>query len=109
MLNELHAAMMQGQVKYVTGSLLDKLAKYTRSHFEAEESMMEMADYPGLEQHKTKHQQLLQQVNDFVVRYQRGEGTLDVHLLIFLRDWLTHHIQVEDHAYGPYMIASRLR
>ena len=33
-LNELHAAMMSGQAKAVSGDLLKTLAKYTRDHFQ---------------------------------------------------------------------------
>ncbi len=109
LINELHASMMKGEAQKVTGSLLTKLVDYTRNHFAAEESMMSLAQYPGLAQHKVKHQELLKKVDDFVARHQRGEGTLNVQLLTFLRDWLTSHILREDHAYGPVMNAKGVK
>ena len=100
-LNDLHSAMMNGQAQKVTGELLQKLLKYTREHFAAEEAVMAAAAYPGLAQHRVKHRDLIKQVNEFAARYQRGETNINLTLLNFLRDWLTHHIQNEDKQYGP--------
>ncbi len=103
MLNDLHEAMMKGQAQKVAGELLLKLAKYTRDHFTAEEAMMTSTRYPELAQHRIKHRDLMKQVNEFAARYARGETTLNVQLLNFLRDWLTNHIQHEDQKYGPWL------
>jgi hemerythrin len=102
-LNDLHAAMMKGQAQSLTGPLLSKLLTYTRTHFSEEEAMMARAVYPGLAAHKVKHQDLIKQVEDYAARYDRGEITLNMHLLNFLRDWLTNHIQKVDHQYGPWL------
>lgn len=101
--NELHTAMMKGQTKTVIGALLDKLVKYTREHFAHEERMMEAAKYPGLAAHKAHHAELTKQVGDFMARYKRGDGTLNIELLRFLSDWLTKHIQKEDKEYSPWL------
>jgi len=103
MLNDLHAAMMKGQAKGVTGQLLQKLLEYTQQHFSAEEAMMAATKYPGLGRHHELHAALTRQVKEFADRYERGESTLNVHLLNFLRDWLTNHIQKEDREYGPWL------
>ena len=101
--NELHAAMLKGQAKSVVGPLLDKLVKYTVQHFAYEERMMEAAKYPGLSVHRMHHADLTRQVGEFMTRYKRGDGTLNIELLHFLRDWLTKHIQQEDKEYGPWL------
>jgi hemerythrin len=103
-INELHAAMMNGKAQSLTGPLLCKLADYTKNHFAAEEAMMAAAKYPGLADHKLKHCELVKQVDDYVLRYDKGEITLNLHLLDFLRDWLTTHIQKVDMAYSACMI-----
>ncbi|MGO9317367.1 MAG: bacteriohemerythrin [Terracidiphilus sp.] len=105
-LNELHAAMMKGQAQKVTGLLLHKLADYTHIHFSAEEAMMAAANYPGLVDHKLKHRDLIKQVEDYVLRYDKGDIALNVKLLDFLRDWLTNHIQKVDMAYSACLIKS---
>lgn len=102
-LNDLHAAMMKGQARTITGKLLHSLVDYTRDHFAAEEKMMAATGYPELPQHRIKHQDLTKQVEEFVGRYEKGDITLSVNLLNFLSDWLTKHIQGDDQKYGPWM------
>jgi hemerythrin len=108
-LNELHAAMLKGQEKSVTGSLLQDLLAYTRSHFSAEESMLAKAKYPDLAAHRLNHQKLTAEVAEYVERYKRGEAALSVHLIHFLRDWLTQHILREDRAYSAWLTQAGLR
>ena len=103
MLNDLHEAMMKGQAQKIAGELLRKLAKYTRDHFTAEEVMMASTGYPDLAQHRIKHRDLIKQVDEFSARYERGETSLNLQLMNFLRDWLSNHIQNEDQKYGPWM------
>jgi hemerythrin len=108
-LNELHAAMLKGQEKSVTGRLLDDLLAYTRSHFSAEESMLARARYPGLAEHHAVHLKLTSQVADYAERHRRGEAALSVHLITFLRDWLTSHIMREDRAYSGWLMQAGIR
>jgi hemerythrin-like metal-binding protein len=103
-LNELHAAMMNGQAQNLTGPILHKLADYTHTHFAAEEAKMASAKYPGLDGHKIKHRELVKQVEEYVLRYDKGEVTLNLKLLNFLRDWLTDHIQKTDMAYSSCLV-----
>lgn len=102
-LNDLHAAMMKGQARAVAGQILNNLVKYTVDHFATEEAMMQQTEYPGLPAHMVKHHDLTQQVSDYLARYEKGDITLGVHLLTFLSDWLTNHIQGEDQKYGPWL------
>jgi hemerythrin-like metal-binding protein len=102
-LNDLHSAMMKGEAHTMTGPLLRKLVEYTRTHFSAEEKMLADSQYPGLANHRLLHRNLMKQVEDYSTRFERGEITLNLHLLNFLRDWLTNHIQKVDHEYGPWL------
>ncbi len=108
-LNELHDAMLTGQAKGMTEPLLRNLLAYTRNHFSAEEAMMARAGYPGLEEHRIRHRDLTRQVEGYVARFERGEATVNLHLMHFLRDWLTHHILEEDRDYGPCLNAHGMR
>jgi hemerythrin-like metal-binding protein len=103
LLNDLHSAMMKGQAQSTTGPLLRKLANYAHEHFAAEEAIMASTRYPDLAQHRIKHRDLSKQVEEFAARFDRGESTLNLHLLNFLRDWLTNHIQKVDHGYSAWM------
>jgi hemerythrin-like metal-binding protein len=102
-LNQLHDGMMKGQAATVTGPLLMRLVDYTAKHFADEEKLMAQTKYPALTQHHAHHVELTKQVEEFVGRYDRGEITLNVQLLNFLRDWLANHILKEDKEYGPWL------
>lgn len=102
-LNDLHAAMMKGQARAVAEKILKSLVQYTHDHFAAEEAMMESAKYPALAAHRVAHRELTKQVEDYLARFEKGDITLGVHLLNFLSEWLTKHIQGEDQKYGPWM------
>jgi len=101
--NELHTAMTQGKAQAVTGAILKRLVRYTLDHFSWEEQAMEAAKYPGLAAHRTVHVDLTRQVQDFMARYERGEGAVNIELLSFLSDWLTKHILQQDREYGPWL------
>jgi hemerythrin len=102
-LNELHAAMMKGQARAVASDILNKLVDYTRDHFAAEEKLMQETKYSEWASHILKHRELTKQVEDYVTRLEKGDITLGVHLLSFLSDWLSKHIQGEDQKYGPWL------
>lgn len=108
-LNDLHAAMMKGQASAVVGSLLRKLIDYTKEHFSTEERMMEAAKYPSLAEHRAHHVELTKQVVDYAGRFERGEITLNIQLMNFLRDWLTNHILKEDMQYSACLKTNGVR
>ena len=103
LLNDLHDAMMKGQAQSLSGPLLRKLVEYTHTHFAAEEQSLAATKYPGLADHRIKHRELIQQVTEYADRFDRGEVTLNIQLMNFLRDWLSTHIQKVDHDYGPWL------
>lgn len=89
-------------------SLIAELEKYTLAHFAAEETLMRITDYPGLDRHKQEHQ-------DFVDRVLKEKkqaltsGELSLDLMYFLRDWLVEHILVSDKNYADFMKESQSR
>jgi hemerythrin len=103
LLNELDDAMASGQAPMRIVQMLRKLLNYARGHFSAEEAMMAAAAFPGLAQHRIQHRDLTKRVEEFEARFERGERTLNLQLLSFLRDWVTRHIQHADKEYGPWM------
>ena len=108
-LNDLHTAMMKGQAQSLTGPLLHQLADYAQSHFSTEETMMAVADYPGLADHKIKHRELAKQVDDYILRYDKGDITLNLKLLDFLSEWLTNHIRKVDMDYSACLLRHGVR
>ena len=103
-INDLHAAMIRGKEVEVTGRLLKDLLAYTRSHFVSEESMLAKAAYPQLKAHSEIHRKLTNEIAGYIQRFEKGEAALSVHLIGFLRNWLTNHIQREDRAYSGWVL-----
>ncbi|EIJ41587.1 hemerythrin-like metal-binding domain-containing protein [Beggiatoa alba B18LD] len=95
----------QAEIKRV----LDELAQYTVIHFAVEESLMRIFDYPDYEIHKKHHEELTKQVVDLQKRVTKGEGTVSIEVLHFLRHWLTHHILQDDKRYGPFLLGKGLK
>lgn len=102
-LNKLHAAMMRGQGKSVTGPLLRNLIAGARQHFSEEEELMSSTGYPGLAHHSAEHQQFDRYLEELNARHEQGENSLSIPLLRFMRDWLSTHILQEDREYGPWL------
>jgi hemerythrin len=102
-LNELHAASMRGQAQQAAGPLIRQMVTLAREHFATEERLMELTGYPGLAGHRAKHRELTEKVAEFLSRHEKSDKTMYTQLLYFMRDWLTQHMQTEDHEYAPWM------
>ncbi len=103
MINELHAAMLAGHSNDVVGGVLRRLANYTVEHFQREEKLFAETNYPGAAGHRREHEKLKAEVTAEIQKFQAGSKSLGMETLAFLRDWLKHHIQESDKAYGPYL------
>jgi hemerythrin len=102
-MNEPHASMSKGTARETTGRLLQDLLAYTRTHFSNEEAMLANVGYPQLDQHRQLHRVMTGRVAEFSARFRRGDAALSVHMLTFLRDWLSDHILREDRSYSGWL------
>jgi len=109
LINELHHAMIARRAKESLGGVLASLVKYTKSHFAAEEGLMQAHQYPDLVNHKAEHQRFTQTIMEFQGRFQRNEVSVTIDLMDFLKDWLTKHIMGVDKKYTPYLSARGVR
>jgi len=103
MINQLHDAMKVGQGKQVVGDVLNALVSYTKTHFASEESLMKTYGYPGYEDQKKAHDNLVGQVGDIQKKFQDGNAPLSQDVMTFLKEWLVKHIQGADQKYGLYL------
>jgi hemerythrin len=99
----LRDAMLAGNGKAAVGPILERLVKYTESHFAHEERLMHLYKYPHLAAHKAQHDALARQVRDFQARCQSGQATITVQLLQFLKNWLVGHIRESDLKLVPFI------
>ncbi|WP_243374350.1 bacteriohemerythrin [Geotalea sp. SG265] len=102
LINTLHDAMKTGKGKDVLGDILQSLVSYTKSHFAAEELLMQRHGYEGYEKHKKEHNLLVMQVADIQKKLNEGAPVLTQTVMLFLKDWLSTHIQGEDRKYSPF-------
>ncbi len=101
--NDLHSAMGAGKGKEVMGSVLAGLIEYTKTHFAAEEGLMQKHLYPGYLAHKANHDALTRQVSDVMKKFQDGQTIVTVEIMNFLKDWLANHIQNTDKKYSSHL------
>lgn len=101
--NSLHDAMLEGKARQHLGGVLTFLREYTVQHFQMEEGLMRASTYPGYSDHKRLHDDLTKQVLGLEAKHQAGSMTLSLSVMNFLKDWLAHHISVEDRKLADYL------
>ena len=109
LINELHQAMVARRGKESLGGVLARLVKYTKSHFAAEEGILQANQYPDLVNHKAEHERFTQTIVDFQGRFQRNEVAITIDLMDFLKNWLSKHILGVDKKYVPHLSARGVR
>jgi hemerythrin len=105
LLNALHDAMRVGKGRSVIGQIVAELSDYARTHFQAEEALMERANYPGLAGHRVEHHRFVGRVAEFQKDLDAGTGGNSVAVLEFLKNWLVKHIKKLDQSYSAHLNA----
>ena len=108
-INELHQAMIAGKAKQDLGTILSNLVKYTRVHFNTEETIMESHHYPDYPNHKSQHEQLTKTVMEFQSKFQKNEVGLTIEVMDFLKGWLGKHILGTDKNYTAFLNSKGVR
>ncbi|MDO9042814.1 MAG: bacteriohemerythrin [Desulfocapsaceae bacterium] len=103
MINELHKAMKLKKSNSAMGSILDRLADYTVTHFATEEKLFAQYGYPEEKAHVELHRKLVAQVVDIQKKFKAGNAMISMELMSFLKDWLVNHIQGTDKKYSSFL------
>lgn len=101
-LNTLYDAIEERRSRENLDQILNELVDYTAYHFANEEEYMVKHNYPGLAAHKRTHGVFVDQVMEFKEKYEKGEATLDLKLMDFLKEWITNHILRLDRMYSAF-------
>lgn len=101
-INEMYNALEGPAPDVATKRVLDRLVRYTHTHFDHEENLMKEAGYWDFEAHKALHDAMRQRTVGL-----RTHLTLVTarDILVFLKDWWVDHIQGEDKKYAVYLEA----
>ena len=108
-INDLHAAVLQGNDRIQTGALLRQVADRARAHFLSEEAMLASTNYPELAAHKRNHQTLIVEIEELIARFEHGNLTLNDRSLNFLVYWFNAHTEHDDLPYGVWLNAHGIR
>ncbi|MCH7930611.1 MAG: hemerythrin family protein [Proteobacteria bacterium] len=104
LINRLHESLQDGTGSDVLDEIFDGLIAYIEFHFAREEKVIEACGYPGAKAHQEEHAEFTQHIYDLRDRRVRGIGPAITHeSLHYLRNWLNHHILIQDMAYKPYL------
>ena len=100
--NKTAAAVASGQTPSQISKTLGFLIDYTEVHFSSEEKYMSEHSYPGLDEHKGKHNELRSTLAGLVKDFEEEGVTpyLGEALETFLGNWLIKHIQEFDRKFG---------
>ena len=85
--------------------MLNFLADYTEYHFNEEEALQESINYPGIKEHKEKHEELRRTVQELHEMLTEEEGPTDAFVEKVsekVRDWLYYHIQTFDRSVAEF-------
>ncbi len=109
LINQLASAEKIGN-RRIAESVLDELVNYTIDHFNREEQFLQETGYPfaDLITHKMQHASFTETIQDIRWQYLHGfRPKINREVLLFLRNWLSKHILVEDKKYGVLQGANR--
>ena len=77
--------------------------EFFQHHFQREETIMEICDYPDLESHRQTHRSLNQDLTNHYDMYRKNPGPESRHKIrVFLRVWWITHIVEADTKIAPY-------
>lgn len=100
LINELFSACFAGVGDALVETVLGEVIEYTQYHFAREEALLREHASPELAFHAGEHRHLTEQV---LAISRQGAQALSDDVLLFLRDWLTHHILETDRkSFLPY-------
>ena len=107
-INRISESHESGDTNGVVQQSLTALLRYTEYHFGREEAVLRAVGYENLNHHRDEHHRFIQELQDLRADFvQMDDATQKQRLLDFLKDWLTHHILIEDMAYKERVTGDR--
>lgn len=104
-INQLMKTCETDKEKMAAVKMLDYMADYANFHFGEEEKLQESIGYPGLAEHKKKHEEFRKAVEELKEMLEEQEGPSDAFAKAVeenVMKWLTFHIQSFDRSVAEY-------
>lgn len=105
LINQLANGMENNKSKEFCSNTLDQFIEHTRTHFLAEEELMDRLRYPKAKEHKALHAMLIKDVLAFKALYDAGDSAEYMTLLVVLDTWVKRDIMGADKALADFAAA----
>lgn len=106
MLKELNIALKAGSPAETIRDIMTELSAYADYHFAAEERVLRMARYEGLEEHIEAHNKWRERLVEMKATLEgKADRRSALKLSDFLSDWLIRHILGDDQKFKPALAA----
>ncbi|GAB2181102.1 hemerythrin family protein [Denitratisoma sp. agr-D3] len=100
-LNQLSSALDSKDRRILALAALHQLRALMAKHFSVEETLLEIAGYPGLDKHQAGHRDIEQRLEQLHARSEQEDISLE--LVQFMREWFITHILRSDQEYARYL------
>jgi hemerythrin len=74
----------------------DQLLEYSQFHFDREEKIQLKSNYPGHFEHKQKHRQIIQRLEEVSEAIKRDDAGVEKNLVELVREWIVDHLVKTD-------------
>ncbi len=94
--NDFQDALRSGRDRQAVHEAARALRAYAGEHFTAEERYMASIAFPGLEEHRQRHEELLRKAAGFVDTLQAGGDVAARDMDVFIKTWILNHVLALD-------------
>ena len=106
LINQLADGMENNKPKEFCSNTLEQFIEEAKTHFLAEEQLMDRLHYPKAAEHKTVHATMLNDVLAFKATYDASDTKEFITLLVVLDSWLKRDIAAADKALADFVAAA---
>lgn len=103
LINDLYRSLLSDNPGEKMGNILDRMLLYATYHFQDEEKLMGLHQYPWLHDHKQKHLEFTDKTLEYLEKFRAGELKPSTEIAKFLKTWVKAHIVGEDKRYSAYL------
>lgn len=108
-LNLLFESLKSGKTDLITDQIIPELERYANIHFQTEEHFFEKFNYSDADDHISEHEEFKLSLEEIKAGLKSGEISLSFELMIFLKNWINHHILEVDQKYAELFRQSGLK
>jgi len=102
-INELYELLGSLDSEEKVIALLNEAREYSQTHFKAEEELMRLAHYDGLDEQQQAHRGYIKTLDILAQEDADNLTVLSEDLLQFLKKWWLNHILTIDKKYVPFL------